>query len=176
MEDTEEVWKEIPDFPRYAVSNLGNVMNIKKEKLVKPQATPQGQIYVPLYGSSRGFTRSVKVLVANAFLDYEDYDVEVFDTPINKDGDKRNNNVDNLAWRPLWFAVKYSRQFSVGHNINTDVGPVYDLGTNLEYDNVYIVGVTFGLLFRDVYRSTYAETPVFPTNQIFRIPNSIHVR
>jgi hypothetical protein len=175
MDVTEEVWKEIDGFPRYSVSNLGRVMNIRTEKLVKPQLTPQGIVYVPLYGSDQGFTRSVKVLVAKAFLDINGFDPDVFDTPINKDGDKTNNRVDNLVWRPRWFAVKYSRQFLV-HNVNVDVGPVYDLGTNTEYDNVYVVGVTFGLLFRDVYRSTYASTPVFPTEQVFRIPNAIHVR
>jgi len=175
MDIIEEVWKDIPEFPRYMVSNLGNVMNVRTENLVKPQLTPQGILYVPLYGSDQGTTRSIKVLVAKAFLDHEGFDPKIFDTPINKDGDKTNNRVDNLAWRPRWFAVKYSRQFLTPH-VNAHVGPVYDVTNNQVYDNVYIVATTFGLLMRHVYRSTYAETPVFPTEQIFSIPNPIHVR
>lgn len=174
MDELEEVWKEIPDFPKYAVSNLGRVMNIRTENIVKEQRTPQGIIYVPLYGGPEK-TKSVKVLVARAFLDHGDLDPKVFDTPINKDGDKSNNRVDNLAWRPRWFAVKYSRQFLSPHP-NSHVGPVYDKATNAMYDNVYTVAVTFGLLIRHIYRSTYAETPVFPTQQVFSIPNTIHVR
>jgi hypothetical protein len=174
MDELEEVWAEIPDFPKYVVSNLGRVMNIRTENVVKEQLTPQGIVYVPLYGGPEK-TKSVKLLVARAFLDYGEYDPKVFDTPINKDGDKTNNRVDNLAWRPRWFAVKYSRQFLIV-NPNSHVGPVYDTATNMMYDNVYIVATTFGLLMRHVYRSTYAETPVFPTKQIFTIPNPIHVR
>lgn len=176
METIEEVWKEIPDFPRYAVSNLGRVMNIRTEQLVKAQLNPKGIEYVPLYEDNRSHTRSTKVLVANAFLDHDEYDPEIFDTPINKDGDKTNNRVDNLVWRPLWFAIRYSRQFSAERTMDADVGPVFDLGTDTEYDNVYVVATRFGLLFRDVHRSVYSESPVFPTGQVFRIPNPIHVR
>ena len=34
-----------------------------------------------------------------------------FDTPINLDGDRHNNRVENLTWRPRWFAIKYNQQF-----------------------------------------------------------------
>lgn len=172
----EEVWKEIPDYPRYAISNLGRVMNQRTENIVKPQITNAGILYVPLYGGPSK-TKSVKLLVAHAFLDRPDYamDEKVFATAINKDGDKTNNRVDNLAWRPLWFAVKYSRQFLVPSEIEKK-GPVFDTATNQEYENVYAAAVAFGLLFRHVYRSGYAEVPVFPTQQIFSIPQPIHVR
>ena len=30
----EEIWKIIPDYPNYKVSNLGRVINIKKNKLM----------------------------------------------------------------------------------------------------------------------------------------------
>lgn len=172
LDITEEVWETIPEFPKYAVSNHGRVMNIRTENLVKPQITPQGIVYAPLYKDDQGYTRSIKVLVARAFVNGED---DIFDTPINKDGDKSNNRSDNLVWRPRWFAVKYSRQFLGDYN-NAEVGPVYDTETEERYDTIYEVGTTFGLLFRDIFRSSYAETPVFPTGQVFRIPNAIHVR
>ena len=30
----EEIWKIIPDYPNYKISNLGRVINIKKNKLM----------------------------------------------------------------------------------------------------------------------------------------------
>jgi hypothetical protein len=172
MDVIEEVWKTIPDFPKYAVSDHGHIMNIRTENLVKPQITPQGIVYAPLYEDGEGYTRSIKVLVAKAFVDGED---DIFDTPINKDGNKSNNRADNIVWRPRWFAVKYSRQFLTEY-ANAEVGPVYEVDTEERWNTIYEVGTAFGLLFRDIFRSSYAETPVFPTGQIFRIPNAIHVR
>lgn len=172
MDTIEEVWETIPDYPGYSVSNHGHVMNNRTERLVKPQFTNHGVVYVPLWGDNMGSTRSVKVLVAKAFLEGE---TDVFDTPINKDGDKSNNHIDNLLWRPRWFANKYSRQFLYEYQHAND-GPVFDVETEIRYDTVYIVGIMFGLLFRDVFRSAFSGTEVFPTRQIFRIPTPIQVR
>lgn len=171
-DDVEEIWKVIPDFPKYSVSNLGNVMNIRTEKVMKLQTTKPGVVYVPLYTDDENSTRSVKVLVAQAFVEGE---TELCNTPINLDGDKSNNRASNLAWRPLWFAISYSRQFTVPY-AHRDVGPVFDTETGERYDNIYVVGTTFGLLFKDIYRTVYSEQPVWPTQQVFRIPNPIHVR
>jgi hypothetical protein len=172
MEVIEEVWATISDVPGYSVSNHGDVMNNKTETLIKPQLTPQGIVYVPLYADSKTITRSVKVLVAKAFVAGE---TDIFGTPINLDGDKTNNRVDNIVWRPLWFAVKYSRQFLHPY-IHAEVGPVYDIATQDRYETVYEVAVTNGLLFREVYRSCFSSTRVFPTGQTFHIPDTIQVR
>jgi len=173
METIEEVWVTVPGFQeRYVVSNLGRVMNVRSERLIKPQLTPQGITYVPLYSDTGHETRSIKVLVARAFVEGE---TNIFDTPINVDGIKSNNAASNLMWRPRWFAVKYSRQFLTKSD-KEDEGPVYEDAAELRFETVREVALTYGLLFRDVYRSTYSETPVFPTQQIFRIPKAIHVR
>lgn len=167
----EEIWTTIPDFPRYSVSNTGDVMNNRTEKLVKPQLTPQGVVYVPLFEDGDQHVRSVKVLVAKAFVEGE---TEVFDTPINKDGNKTNNHYTNLVWRPRWFAVKYSRQF-LKPQLHSDVGPVYDDINGEQYLNVYEAATANGLLIRDVFRSTFSDAPVFPTWQVFRIPGRLRV-
>lgn len=169
----EEVWAEIPGFSRYVISNMGMVMNVKTSRPLKPYLTPQGVVYVPMYDdTNEQCTRSLKLLVAKEFVDGE---TDIFDTPINKDGDKRNNRADNLLWRPRWFAIKYSRQFK-GYFPKADTGPVFDLESNERFETVRDAAIAFGLLFRDVYRSTYSENPVFPTRQVFRIPNAIELR
>jgi NUMOD4 motif len=161
-----ESWVTIPEFPRYAVSNLGHVMNIRTEKLVKPQFTPQGIVYVPLHGEDRKQARSLKVLVAKAFVEGE---TDIFDTPINKDGVKSNNNADNLLWRPRWFAIKYARQFNTEY-INSERGPVFDRDTGEMYATVREAAMANGLLCRDVFRTAYSYGGIFPTQQRFRIP------
>lgn len=172
MDVLEEVWEPIPGFPLYSVSNLGRVMNIKTERPIKPQLTPQGVVYVPMYADGRNQTKSVKVLVAKAFLEGE---TRVFNTPINRDGNKTNNRVDNLLWRPLWFAVKYSHQFNKPY-VHEKKGPVYECETEARFEDIFEAGITFGLLFREVYLSTYTGIKVAPTGQRFRIPGTIQVR
>lgn len=63
----EEIWKIIPDYPNYKVSNLGRVINIKKNKLMT--LTKHNNYYwVKL--SNNNHTKNIKVhrLVAQIFI------------------------------------------------------------------------------------------------------------
>ncbi len=132
----------------------------------------QKVVYVPLVRDGEKHTRSIKLLVATAFVPGRS---NIFDTPINKDGNKKNNYAENLVWRPRWFAIKYSRQFLSDYK-HIARGPVYLLNTEIVYKTIYDASISNGLLFIEVFRSAYSQTPVFPTEQRFRIPNSIQVR
>ena len=48
----DEIWKQIKDYPKYEVSNLGNVRNINTKKLLKPRRTARGYYRVALYSSN----------------------------------------------------------------------------------------------------------------------------
>jgi len=165
METIEEVWVEIKGSEGYSISNLGEVKNNSTGGLIKPQISPQGVMYVPLYVNGEKVTRAVKPLVAKNFVPGQ---TKIFDTAINLDGDKRNNRMDNLAWRPRWFAVKYSRQFLTEFEY-ADRGPLQEKKSEEIFDNIYQAGVINGILFRDVFTSCRVGTPVFPTTQIFTI-------
>ena len=65
-------------------------------------------VFVGLFRDQEQYKRSVALLVAKAFLKQPS---EFFDTPINLNGDRLDNQVINLMWRPRWFAIKYNRQF-----------------------------------------------------------------
>jgi hypothetical protein len=147
-------------------------MNNRRDRLVKPQLTSNGVEYVPLFYDGYKHGISIKVLVAKAFVEGE---TKIFDTPINKDGDKRNNRVENLVWRPRWYAINYSRQFRRTY-LHETAGPVYDVDTGERFETVRDAAVANGLLFKEVFRSVYSGTPVLLTNQKFRIPDSIQVR
>jgi len=101
---TTEVWKDIPGYVgEYQVSNLGNVKSLERKILksngvvstirerVLRQNTVNGYPYVNL---GNGNSKKVHVLVALAFLGERPDGMDVR----HKDGNKSNNNVDNLEY------------------------------------------------------------------------------
>jgi hypothetical protein len=159
----EERWADIPGFPNYMVSDHGRVRNIKHERLVKPSLTSQGAVKVNLYDGHSRVTKSVKVLVASLFLDGR---TEQFDTAMHLDGDQTNNRLDNLVWRPRWFAWKYSRQFKHIDYFIT-MGAVYDVKSETVYDTIVDAGVKNGLLFDEINFGIVNNVVIFPTWQLF---------
>lgn len=89
-----EIWKNISNYPDYQISNLGNVRSNKTKKTLKPHVTKQGYCIVNLYNN--GIDKHFKVhrLVALHFIENK-----LNKKTINhKDGNKLNNNIDNLEW------------------------------------------------------------------------------
>lgn len=87
-------WKTIEDYPKYEVSNNGDVRNIKTGKVLKHTLT-KGYHYVEITNKDNERKRvRVHRLVANAFIP-NPYNLE---TVNHKDLNKGNNNVENLEW------------------------------------------------------------------------------
>jgi hypothetical protein len=109
--------------------------------------------------------RSVPLLVARAFISPPP---GPFDTPINLDGDRRNNHVENLTWRPHWFAVRYNRQFYRRYP-NSIHNPIQDVKTKEVCENSFECAKRYGLLEEDLVLSILNRTYVWPTYQEFRV-------
>jgi len=88
-----EEWREIRDFPNYNVSNLGNVMNNKTNKLMRLNLKAG---YYQICLTAEKIRKQFKVhrLVALAFIPNPENKPEVN----HKDKNKVNNNVKNLEW------------------------------------------------------------------------------
>lgn len=89
-----ENWKNISGYEeKYQVSNLGKVKNIKNNFILKP-IDSHGYKYVHLCDASKRKNKAIHRLVALAFIP------NPFNYPeVNhKDGNKSNNNVNNLEW------------------------------------------------------------------------------
>ena len=94
----EEIFKSIPGYDgMYEVSNYGRVKSLKRKihKFLKPAANHAGYLVVAL--SKDGKVKQYKVhrLVLMTFNPVENMDK----LDVNhKDGNKLNNNLDNLEW------------------------------------------------------------------------------
>lgn len=158
--------RPIEGFPDYVVDRDGTVYTAWKSRPRKPSFTREGAVKITLYRDGKAYTKSLALLVAKAHL-YNDHDPEIFDTPIHLDNDLSNNHVDNLAWRPRWFAVKYQQQYWHPEYRYAKVR-VQDEKTGVIYDNLMDPCQTFGLLAVDVLNSCTRGTHVFPKWKVFR--------
>lgn len=164
-------WREITEFPRYSVSTTGLVRNDETGRVLTRLVNRQGITYVGITKGGSQRNRSVPRLVAEAFLPLPRY--KTFDTPINLDGDRLNNHVDNLMWRPRWFAMRYHRQFQTIHE--NYVWPIEEVATGEIFESPWGAVVKYGLLCHEIVtnasNNTYhanLDRGVWPTGQNFR--------
>lgn len=86
-------WMPVIGYPNYAVSNIGEVMNINTKRILKPAITKEGYKQVNLWKQNKGTTLMVYKLVYEAFTGDTDLNGYVIN---HIDGDKSNNNINNL--------------------------------------------------------------------------------
>ncbi len=99
-----EIWKSIYGYGgKYEISTLGNVRSTydvnqngitKRIKQLKPHVNSCGYLFMVLYSHGNGKMFFIHRLVASAFIP----NPENMPTVNHKDGDKRNNKIDNLEW------------------------------------------------------------------------------
>jgi hypothetical protein len=159
----EEIRKRIKGFENYEVTTYGEVINIHTSRVMTWSPTLLGEMTVGLVRDGHQYRRSVKRLVAHAFVSGKS---DIFDTPILLDGNKTNLRADNMMWRPRWFAWKYTHQFSDPEHWYY-LGPVIELDSLKTYDTCIEAAMNNGLLCIDVYLSILNERPVWPTGQDF---------
>jgi len=161
----QEIWVEIREFPVYSISNLGRIINHEKGWPIRQSMNSSHIMKVGLVKDHTQYTRSVKVLVAEHFVSGR---TDLFNTPIQLDGDPYNCRADNIVYRPRWFAMKHVMQFHDIRptNLNT---PIKDARTGDTYPNVVAAAIANGLLFIDIWKSINFGEATFPTWQTFEI-------
>lgn len=115
-----EEYKKIDGYDNYLVSNLGNVKSIMfgKERLLKftCNAKTNGYRFVNLYQNKKVKNIKVHRLVAKAFI------INPENKPCvnHKDGNKLNNNANNLEWNT--YSENTIHTFKVlGHQANKNM-------------------------------------------------------
>lgn len=160
-----ESWQPIEFFPGYSVSDHGRIRTDKSERILALSENQFGLVHVGLMRKGMQYHRSVPLLVAKAFIPQPS---GPFDTPINLDGNRYNNHVANLVWRPRWFAVKYNQQFKYPHEYTIEQ-LIEDLDSGEISANSFECAKRYGLLEKDLIFSIMNHTYVWPTYQRFRI-------
>lgn len=160
-------WQPVEGFPGYSINPLGQVVRDFTGRSLVPRYNEYGVPYVGLMREWQQCTRSLPRLVARAFLPPAS---EIFDTPIQLDGDPTNCRVDNLMWRPRWYAVQYKRQFKKRYDHAIDE-PVHAVNERERFSNSFAAACRYGLLEREVVLSVVNRTPAWPTYQYFELVN-----
>jgi len=160
-----EEWRVIEQFPDYSVSNRGRIRSDKFDRIMVLSDHQFGVVQVGLMRDRQQKHRSVPLLVAKAFLVPSE---PSFDTPINLDGDRHNNALENLTWRPRWFAVRYNQQFRYPREYTIEE-PIIDLKTGDISENSFECAKRYGLLEEDLVNAIFNRTYVWPTYQEFGI-------
>lgn len=169
-----EEWVKIPDFVNYEVSTYGRVRNVQTNQEIRPSRSSAKGLKIGLYSDKVQYQRSLPKLVAEAFIEKPDYHS---DTVVHISGDKLDNSIHNLMWRPLWFAQKWTIQMSQELDYY-DIGPILEvtpIGTIIDsYEDVREAGMVNGVLFFDVYRSVHELFPCYPGNKHFTTELQLH--
>ncbi len=162
----DDTWVPVEGFPGYSINPLGQVARDSTGRLLVPRFNQYGVPYVGLMREWQQCIRSLPKLVARAFLPNPS---EIFDTPVQIDGDRSNCRVDNLMWRPRWYAVLYNRQFE-GDRYDSPIDvPVRAVNEGEKFRNSLEAACRYGLLEREVVLSVVNRTPAWPTYQYFEM-------
>ena len=130
-----EIWKEIPEFTNYSVSNEGLVKG-SSGKILKTFIQNMGYEVVSLYnGSKVSSKRTVHRLVAQAFIP----------NPLgllvvnHKDGNKLNNRAENLEWCTNSQNILHARELGLNPYNRPTMGkklPARGTGATTQYFGV----------------------------------------
>jgi len=90
----QEIWKSIPGFENYLISNLGNVYNKKFNRVKKPTKGNGGYWSINLSKNGKSSFCLLHRIVAITFLPNPENKPQV--NHIN--ADKKDNTVNNLEW------------------------------------------------------------------------------
>ena len=124
----QEEWKPIKDFENsYEVSNMGRIKSLerkvyrgevilhKKERILNTYFTSRGYYTVKLYYGNRKFkSKPVHRLVAQEFL----YNPNTYPQINHRDGNRENNNVNNLEWCTISMNTQHAYDTGLKHPEN----------------------------------------------------------
>lgn len=129
------IWKDIEGATNYEISNNGNVRNKTTKKILKGRKTKGGylQVSIKFDGEEKFKNQYIHRLVAEAFIENKNNKKEVN----HKDGNKLNNNLNNLKWVTSSENQKHRHSIGINKTSNRRIGK-FDLNGHLikEYNSI----------------------------------------
>ena len=130
-----EQWKTISNASNYEVSNLGNVRNKTTKYILKGRITKSGylQVSIKLDETQKFTNQYIHRLVALYWIGNPQQKKEVN----HIDGNKENNNVDNLEWVTASENQKHRHSIGINKTSNRRVGKYSKEGELIkEYNSI----------------------------------------
>jgi hypothetical protein len=160
-----ESWLRLEEFPDYGVSNFGEIANLKRDRIIRPFVTQQGNLGVTLRRNRERYSRSVSHLVAETFLpDHPSH----YNSPLHLNADKLNCQLNNLVWRPRNFTGRYYEQFE-WEWFHESAVPLLNLTTREEFEGYKEPCVNYGIRAVEIIMSDSNDSKVFPTWHKYRL-------
>ena len=139
-----EIWKPVSGYEDlYEISNFGNVKSIRNGKILAKCNHKGGYFLVSLKKDGAHSMKSIHRLVATAFIENP---LKLRDVN-HKDGNKKNNHVDNLEW------VSHSENIKHSYSVlkrKRKYNPVVCIETGEVFDNMkeasFFAGVSRGAI------------------------------
>lgn len=125
----EEIWKDIPGYEGYyQASNLGNIKSLlfqnnvynkkyKREKILKQKRSKDNTMRIELWKDGEHRTWLVHRLIALTFLENGNKNLTVN----HKDGNRLNNNVENLEMVTLKENIQHAFRTGLQHQIKVKI-------------------------------------------------------
>jgi len=164
-------WRQVEGFPGYAVSENGEVQNLKSGRIMTKRMNNNGIVRVGLIRDGAQYNRSVTLLVAKAFLNAPPPAFRQYNTPICLDGDRSNNYYKNLLWRPRYHAMYYHNQFKPGVQPAGCRFPIVDVDTGEEYETSWPAAIRYGFLDASIFVGVVHREvvdPIWPEQKLFK--------
>lgn len=144
-----EVFKKIKFDKKYEISNCGTIINVKTGQKLKTNINKSGYKYVQL--SSNGIRRTFRIhrLVAEAFIP----------NPLNlpyinhKDGNKLNNNIENLEWCTPRENNLHAREKGLIHDNKKIISINIETGEVLKFKSLSEAGRFFNINTAYIHRA-----------------------
>lgn len=111
MENKAEIWKSHPDIDKIEVSSFGRVRSVKRY-YYKINPINSGYLKIQFSMNGKRINKLVHRLVAQAFIPNPNDLPEVN----HKDGDRMNNNVDNIEWCTHEENIAYREKYGKAQN------------------------------------------------------------
>ena len=106
-----ELWREIPNYPNYEASTLGNIRNKKTGRILKASIGTNGYRVLNLRNNGKTKCFNVHTLIARTWLVNDD--PKILTDIHHKDCNKSNNRLDNLQY------VSHAENIAFGTNHKT---------------------------------------------------------
>jgi len=173
LDDQQEEWRVIQEFPNYSVSDQGRVKrvisngnNAKVGHILKPKKSRKGYCSVDLY--QRGLKKTVKIhrIVLNAFTGSCPFGHEAN----HIDSDRSNNSLLNLEW--ITHPENVIHAYTYGHKVSQK-GEKHG---RAKLSNQDIFKIRSLLEYQALTQAEIAHIFEVHPNTIWRIKNRTHWR